>query len=50
VAAFGSMNFTQAGDMKSSENFNVFHGAPALANEYVEQFNRLYDESQPYNR
>lgn len=48
--AFGSMNFTQAGDAKNAENFNLFHGAPKLAEEYAVEFRRLYEESKPYSR
>lgn len=35
MMAFGSMNFTQAGNTKNSENFNIFHGAHALVTESV---------------
>ncbi|KAG0163109.1 hypothetical protein DFQ28_011409 [Apophysomyces sp. BC1034] len=48
--AFGSMNFTRAGDRKNAENFNVFRGAPALTSAYAAEFNRLYAESEPYRR
>ncbi|SIT66236.1 MULTISPECIES: phospholipase D-like domain-containing protein [Burkholderiaceae] len=50
VVAFGSMNFTRAGDRKNAENFNVFRGAPALASAYAAEFDRLYAESAPYRR
>ena len=48
--AFGSMNFTAAGDEKNAENFNVFRGTPLLAEKYAMAFRRLYDESTPYQR
>jgi phosphatidylserine/phosphatidylglycerophosphate/cardiolipin synthase-like enzyme len=48
--AFGSMNFTQAGDAKNAENFNIFHGAPQLTEVYVAEFRRLFEESKPYTR
>lgn len=48
--AFGSMNFTAAGDEKNAENFNVFRGTPMLAEKYASEFRRLYDESTPYQR
>ncbi|MEJ2768674.1 DUF1669 domain-containing protein [Mycetohabitans sp. B46] len=50
LVAFGSMNFTRAGDRKNAENFNVFRGAPALASAYAAEFDRLYAESKPYRR
>lgn len=46
--AFGSMNFTKAGDQKNAENFNVFRAAPALTQKYASAFERLYRESEPY--
>ncbi|HEX7747586.1 MAG TPA: phospholipase D-like domain-containing protein [Bordetella sp.] len=48
--AFGSMNFTKAGDAKNAENFNLFRGAPKLTAEYATEFRRLYEESRPYSR
>lgn len=48
--AFGSMNFTKAGDAKNAENFNLFRGAPKLTAEYAAEFRRLYEESRPYSR
>lgn len=46
--AFGSMNFTKAGDRRNAENFNVFHAAPALTQRYASAFEKLYRESEPY--
>jgi phosphatidylserine/phosphatidylglycerophosphate/cardiolipin synthase-like enzyme len=50
LIALGSMNFTQAGDRKNADNFNVFRGAPVLADEYASRFDGLYAESQPYTQ
>ena len=48
AVGFGSMNFTQAGDQKNAENFNIFRQAPQLVSFYESEFLRLYKESEPY--
>jgi phosphatidylserine/phosphatidylglycerophosphate/cardiolipin synthase-like enzyme len=47
--AFGSMNFTKAGDERNAENFNVFEDAPPLATIYASEFETLYVESNAYH-
>ncbi len=48
AVGFGSMNFTQGGDTKNAENFNIFRQEPKLVKVYEDEFSRLYKESEPY--
>lgn len=48
TVGFGSMNFTKAGDVENSENFNIFRGNPELAAVYAAIFSRLEAESVIY--
>ncbi len=48
AVGFGSMNFTQGGDVKNAENFNIFRQEPKLVKVYEKEFSRLYKESETY--
>lgn len=48
AVGFGSMNFTQGGDIKNAENFNIFRQEPKLVKVYENEFLRLYKESETY--
>ncbi len=48
AVAFGSMNFTEGGNRRNAENFNIFKQMPELVKQYQREFLRLYAESQPY--
>ena len=43
----GSFNYTSAAEHKNAENVLVLHNAPEIAQKYGQEWQRLWDESEP---